>query len=230
VGLPVHWPGGPTQEADRRVTGPQLGKEALLDAASALFDEHGVDAVSLSQINAASGHRNRSAASYHFGGKEAVIRALVDRHMAPVDARRGELLDQLEAHDPSPSVRAVVTVAVTPMSECLDELEGRRYLRLLGQLVGHPRYVTATQDLIRSNTSLTRCSEHLVAAVAPLPDELRIERVGVVVAFISRAYADQARLLDADRPGRPPLPVAAFTDHLVDLVVAMLAAPSTATH
>ena len=40
------------------------GREAILDAASVLMDERGVDQVSLNEINRASGNRNRSAVAW----------------------------------------------------------------------------------------------------------------------------------------------------------------------
>lgn len=205
-----------------------LGKDALLDAAAVLFDEVGIDAVSLNAINTASGHKNRSAASYHFGGKDDVIRAVVERSMVGPNARRNELLDELERTDPSPSGRAVFAVMVAPMSDALATLAGRRHLRLLGQLVGHPRYISATQDVMWGNPSLSRCAVHLIRVVSFLPPALRQERAALLGAFIVRAYADQARLLDGNPPARPPLSTATFTTHLVDLLMTMVSAPTSA--
>ena len=74
-----------------------LGKQALLDAAAALMDERGVDNVSMHDIAAASGHRNRSAVQYHFGSRDAVIRAVIERTMDPINTERNALLDHLDA-------------------------------------------------------------------------------------------------------------------------------------
>jgi len=209
------------------MAGPQLGKDALLDAAVVLFDEHGVDAVSLGQINRASGHRNRSAANYHFGNKEAVIRAVLTRSMIEPNRRRHQLLDELEAADPNPSVRAVAEVMVAPLTEALERPEGRRHLRLLGQIVGHPRYFTATQNLATSTSSLGRCAAHFAASLRELPSDLRIERVALMSAFVVRAYSDQAHLVDAAEPARPVLPTSRFRANVLDLAVGALFAPST---
>jgi AcrR family transcriptional regulator len=64
----------PTQ-TDARATGaaPRRGpvptKERILDAAEALFMEHGFEATSLRQITALA-EVNLAAVSYHFGSKE----------------------------------------------------------------------------------------------------------------------------------------------------------------
>lgn len=206
-------------------TNPTLGKDALLDAASALFDEAGIDAVAVNEIVRASGHRNRSAILYHFGSKDEVVRAVVERSMVGPDARRSQLLDELLARDPQPTVAAIATVVVQPLTEQLDSAEGRRHLRLLGQLLGHPRLLASAQAVLRGNESMARCADLVVDALTHLPDHLRQERVALLVAFVLRAYADQARLLDAAHPSRPPLAGEDFTSHLVGLIVAILDAP-----
>ena len=203
-----------------------LGKDALLDAASVLFDEAGIDAVSMNEIVRASGHRNRSAILYHFGSNDAVVRAVVERSMLDPDARRSQLLDELLAGDPRPAVAAIATVVVQPLTELLDSPEGRRHLRLLGQLLSHPRLLASAQAALRGNGSLARCADLVVDAAAHLPAHLRQERVALLVAFVMRAYADQARLLDAAVAARPPLSGEDFTSHLVGLIVAILDAPA----
>lgn len=210
---------------EARDTNPTLGKDALLDAASVLFDEAGVDAVSMNEIVRASGHRNRSAILYHFGSKDEVVRAVVERSMVGADARRSQLLDELLARDPQPTVAAVATVVVQPLTELLGSAEGRRHLRLLGQLLGHPRLLASAQAVLRGNESMARCADLVVGELTHLPADLRAERVSLLVAFVMRAYADQARLLDAAEPSRPPLSGDDFTSHLVVLIVAILDAP-----
>ena len=51
----------------------------LLDVAEQLFAEHGIDAVSLSQILETAGQRNKSAIYYHFGSKAGLIAAIAER-------------------------------------------------------------------------------------------------------------------------------------------------------
>jgi len=206
-------------------TGPTLGKDALLDAASMLFDEAGIDAVSLNEIVRASGHRNRSAIIYHFGSKDDVVRAVVERSMIGPDTRRSHLLDELLARDPNPVVSDVAAVVVGPLTELLDSADGRRHLRLLGQLLGHPRLLASARAALRGNGSLARCADLVIDELPHLPDDLKQERVALLVAFVMRAYGDQARLLDAAEPVRQPLSDEAFTSHLIGLILAILGAP-----
>ncbi|MAF83215.1 MAG: TetR family transcriptional regulator, partial [Chromatiales bacterium] len=63
-------------------------REALLLAGERLIAENGIDAVSLRQINTAAGQRNSSAAHYHFGSKEALVRAIFEYRMERVNSNR----------------------------------------------------------------------------------------------------------------------------------------------
>jgi len=204
-----------------------LGKQALLDAAAALMDERGVDNVSTHDIAAASGHRNRSAVQYHFGTRDAVIRALIDRTMDLVNAERNAVLDHLEATGAALTPRSVIEVAVGPLARQLRTPEGRRYLRLCAQLINHPQFMTDARDAIAVNTSIARCTRHLVPAIAHLPPAVAAERGSQIAGFIVRACADQARLMDTGTPARPLLTVEDFTLNLIDTVLAILQAPTS---
>ncbi len=204
-----------------------IGKQALIDAATALFAERGVDAVSLSDINRASGHRNRSAATYHFGGKDDLVLAVVVQAIAEPDRRRVELLDQLEAVTDSPTVRQILEVMVTPMVEALSSEEGRRRLRLLANLATSEPYFSSTQELMWGTDGLRRCVAHLAAHLAWLPDPLMVERFLWTTGTALRAFSDQARLVDAVVPARQPLDTDSFATHIVDVLDAMINAPLT---
>jgi AcrR family transcriptional regulator len=204
-----------------------LGKQTLLDAAAALMDERGVDNVSMHDIAAASGHRNRSAVQYHFGTRDAVIRAVIDGAMDPINAERNAVLDHLETTGAALTPRSVIEVAVGPLARQLRTAEGRRYLRLCAQLINHPRFMTDAREAVAVNTSIARCTRRLVPVVAHLPPAVAAERGSQVAGFIVRACADQARLMDADTPARPLLTVEDFTLNLVDTVLAILEAPTS---
>ena len=132
----------------------QLGKQALLDAAAVLMDERGVNTVTLQDIGQASGHRNRSAVQYHFGSRDAVIRAVITRTMEPVDVERNLLLDHLETTGTPLTTRSVLEVVVLPLARQLRTPEGRRYFRISAQLINHPRFMTDAGEAIRSTPAL----------------------------------------------------------------------------
>jgi AcrR family transcriptional regulator len=207
----------------------QLGKQAILDAAAVLMDERGVDNVTTQDINQASGHRNRSAVQYHFGTRDAVIQAVMARSMEPIDAERNMLLDHLESTGTRLTPRAALEVVVSPLARQLRTLEGRRYLRLGAQLINHPRFVRDSGDAIMVNTSISRCARYILPALAHLPPPIAAERTSLAAGFVIRALGDQCRLIDSDPPSRTILPVADFSANLVDMILAILQAPSSVT-
>ena len=113
----------------------------LIDAAERLFAERGVDAVSIRQITREAG-ANVAAVHYHFGSKPALLRAVLDRTIEPLTARRGELLSgQLEASGGEPlSIEAILETFLRPDLEAIHALHDRAPIvaRFLGQTYGSP--------------------------------------------------------------------------------------------
>ena len=70
-------------------------KERLLDAAERLLAEHGYEGTSLRAVTQAAG-TSVSAANYHFGSKEELLRATLLRRVEPMNRRRLACLDDLE--------------------------------------------------------------------------------------------------------------------------------------
>src|SRR5882724_9640976 len=76
--------------------GAAATKARILDAAEALFMEHGFEATSLRSITAAAAV-NLAAVNYHFGSKEELFRAVLTRRLDPMNQARVALLDRFEA-------------------------------------------------------------------------------------------------------------------------------------
>lgn len=70
-------------------------RDRVLDAAERLFAERGLDAVSVRDITREAG-ANLGAINYHFGTKDNLIRAVLERRIAPVSAERLRALDAVE--------------------------------------------------------------------------------------------------------------------------------------
>ena len=73
-------------------------KDRILDAAERLFADKGYSATSLRDITQEA-EVNLAAVNYHFGSKEALLTALLERRLDPVNRKRLELLDAAEAED-----------------------------------------------------------------------------------------------------------------------------------
>jgi AcrR family transcriptional regulator len=77
----------------RAMRGPDT-KTTILDAAEALFAEHGYDKTSLRELTRRAGV-NLAAVNYHFGGKEKLAMAVLARTIGPINAERTRRLDAL---------------------------------------------------------------------------------------------------------------------------------------
>jgi AcrR family transcriptional regulator len=222
----VHGPVRALQRQERQNGEVRLGKQALLDAADVLIDEHGVDAVSLNEITRVSGHRNRSAANYHFGSRDAVLKALFQRGMAPINDERNQLLDRIEEGGAALTLRSALEAVVAPLAARLHSPEGRRYLRLSGQLYGHPVFFSEIHQARGINSSLQRCARVIGESMSHLPPSIISERGNLLTGIVIRAFADHARRLDGPNQVRESLDPDEFTVTLVDVLEAMVTAPN----
>src|SRR5579871_1120158 len=108
----------------------------LLSTAERLFAAEGVASVALTQIVAASGQKNRSALHYHFGSRGGVLGAVMDRRLAPINARRLALLDALPA---GAGARDVVSANIAALAmTVVEERWGPDYISILAQVRFHP--------------------------------------------------------------------------------------------
>jgi AcrR family transcriptional regulator len=121
--------------------GPAATKERILDAAEALFMEHGFEATSVRVITAAAG-ANLAAANYHFGSKEELFQAVLTRRLDPMNQERVALLDRFEqeaAPDPLACERILDALFIPALKLARDPARGgTNFLRLLGRAYADP--------------------------------------------------------------------------------------------
>jgi len=116
-------------------------KERILDAAEALFMEHGFEATSLRAITNAAAV-NLAAVNYHFGSKEELFQAVLTRRLDPMNQRRVALLTELEraaAPEPVPCDRILSALFLPALELARDPARGgQNFLRLLGRAYADP--------------------------------------------------------------------------------------------
>lgn len=107
------------------MTSPRV--DALLDAAEAEFADTGFETGSLRKIMRAAG-ADPGAVHYHFGGREALTEAVLDRILVPLNSRRLQLLDHAVTHPDSatgPTPSQLVAALVRPDIETAHSLQAR---------------------------------------------------------------------------------------------------------
>jgi AcrR family transcriptional regulator len=161
----------------------------LVSTALQLFAEHGIDAVSLAEINRAAGQRNATATHYHFGGKAGLVQAIFDKHRARVNRIREAMLAALP-EQASPA--QVVAVLIVPLAEQVRDTDGGvHYLQFLAQLMNQSGLSSAELD--RHDSEVLREQQRRFQAVlAPLPEAVRTLRMDFVVAMVFNSLAGYA--------------------------------------
>jgi AcrR family transcriptional regulator len=191
-------------------------RERIILAAERLIAERGVNA-SLRDIAAAAGQRNNSAVHYHFGSRDGLIQAVIERRMEPMEQHRLALLAEHEVHGQADDVRALLEILVLPMFTGPYPDGATHYARFLEQVRSHPAIVGAR--LSAEHWPATQIvTARLHRALAPLPPDTRRQRLS------SMATVMFALLADHERSGATPT-----RDDVIDMLVGLLTADSYAT-
>jgi AcrR family transcriptional regulator len=112
--------------------------DALLDAAEAEFASTGFESGSLREIMRQA-RADPGAVHYHFGGRQALAAAVLDRILVPLNARRLELLDEA-VRSGSPVVSQLVEALIRPGIETAHVLHSRSpgRAKLIGAIYTRP--------------------------------------------------------------------------------------------
>lgn len=164
----------------------------LVDAAETLFVERGLD-VPLGEITKAAGQRNTGAIHYHFGGRDGLLRAILDRHVPAVAARRAELLAEAaeRPEDPEGYARALAL----PVTDLLHgSPTDRAYLQISVRLIGDP-----TSDVAAhlGGADVQEVVDAATAAFRPASPAALQERVFLAVQMVGLLCAQRAGRGDA---------------------------------
>ncbi len=194
-------------------------KARLLTAAEQLFAQHGIDGVSLREINRTSGARNAIAVQYHFADRAGVVRAILDKHQPGIEAARHAMLDQYEA-DPSGDrerdIRVLAAALVRPLAAKLsDPGGGPEFLQINADLLNRPNPLITPSPYEDSATSIHRWRMLLEPLIEQ--DAVRLHR-----RFTAMQHAAQELSLRA-RSG-PHTDDRLFVSYVIDVVAAILAA------
>jgi AcrR family transcriptional regulator len=116
-------------------------KLAILNATERLVAAHGFEATSLRAITAAA-RVNLAAVNYHFSTKDALILAMLNRRMKPLNQARLALLDrfEMEARSEPVAVEKILEALFRPVFELIASPSkgGRHFVRLLALCLAEP--------------------------------------------------------------------------------------------
>jgi AcrR family transcriptional regulator len=190
----------------------------LLDAAERLIADRGVEGVSLREIGVAAGHRNNSAAQYHFGSKAGLLAAVFERRMAPINERRLSLLASVADGD----ARGLVDAWWRPFAEAVLVDPPTGYAGFTAQAVTHPAFEAFRVE----QRAVTAGLDEVVARLEPVvPAGAFALRLRLAAVAATQLFADlERRIVD----GEPVPDVDRVLDDLGDALSGLLTAPVTA--
>ncbi len=201
-------------------TTPDSTKEALLDAAERLFADQGITSTSVRAVTRAAS-ANVAAVNYHFGSKEELILAVLERRLGPLNAERLERLDRVESSENGATVEAILRALVIPAFQ-LSEAGLRRFTKMLARCHFDPD--PTIQDLIASRfeTVVERFAGALSRALPELsPNEIMF-RFHFAIGAMAMAVANRDAILRHSRGQIEPAEVEDVS-RLTNLLVEFLA-------
>jgi AcrR family transcriptional regulator len=197
------------------------GREQMIDAAERLAARQGIGSMSLREVQAAAGQRNKSAAQYHFGSREGLIEAVITSRMGPINEQR---LDMLAALPEPHELRHVVAALVTPLADATVGRSESCWARFLFQAWVDPTLERVVQRSLEAS-SFRSVRQLLVESVDHLPEPLRLRRVQQAVGFVVMVLASAE--VTAGRGGGPGAAPGVVVSDLIDTCCGLLLAPSS---
>jgi AcrR family transcriptional regulator len=206
-----------------RVTTPrgERTRQHLLDVAEDLFGRRGFDNVSLREIRLAADQRNAGAVQYHFGDRDGVLLAIVERHQPRLEVRREQLLEVARANPDD--LLGWVEVIVVPLAEYVELGPSERsWLRICADGLSRPSLEALDAG---AGPSSREAGKEVYRLMAPtIPHDLALERMIAAVQATIHICADRARAL-TEAGARKVVPAEIFAANLVDMMGAALMAP-----
>ncbi|MBU1237957.1 MAG: TetR family transcriptional regulator [Gammaproteobacteria bacterium] len=214
-----------TVTADTRDT-----RQRILDAAEGVFMACGYDGASMRQIAGDAGV-NLAAGHYHFGSKEALFQAVLNRRLHVLNQERLRVLDELEAKaagaplKPSQILDAffgtLLRMAIT------HGPRGQTFLRLIGRTLTEPSEFIRTALSKEFADVLERYKAALFRALPEVPKEEIVWRFHFMLGATSYAIAgiDTLRLITDWQTGATDDDLERLAPRLMSFLLGGLRAP-----
>lgn len=177
----------------------------ILDVAEELFMQHGFEATSM-RLLTSTARVNLAAVNYHFGSKDALIEALFQRRLDPMNAERIAALDALEqqageqALAPEQIIRAFIGASLRMIEDAKGG--GRNFIRLLGRAYTEPaKQIRALIGQLHA-AAMERFKAALARALPQIPRDELVWRMHFMFGTLSYTLAatDTVQLIAGCKP------------------------------
>ncbi|MCU1374870.1 MAG: hypothetical protein JWO68_2156 [Actinomycetia bacterium] len=195
----------------------------MIDAAERLIADRGIGNVSVRDITGAAGV-NTAAVNYHFGTKDGLLEAIVQRHADLFGNRRSELLHDVP--DDELTLRLVVTALVVATAELAGDTEngGRMFLACKQRMHADPTALAMLERYFQPYT--TEFLRALKSVTPHLPRQVRVLRFALARDAVDRAFSTDDYPNWIERRMGDTLSHEDYTEQVIAFVTAGLAAPA----
>jgi AcrR family transcriptional regulator len=198
----------------------------LVRIAEQLFAEHGVGAVSLNEISKAAEQRHSNVCQYHFGDKDGLIQAVIDKHVPDIAAMRGAMFEAMDAAGRD-TLEDAIHVFVRPViAKYRDPDGGVAFIRFSAQMIapnvllplglGPYRFKVPDVDV------LSRRLLHAMRGQA-LPEPVVSQRLTMAAIMLFQGLATYSQISDAG--ARADADLDRFAGEIEAMIIGALTAP-----
>jgi AcrR family transcriptional regulator len=197
-------------------------KTRLLDHAERLFAERGVATTSVRDIVTAA-RANLGAITYHFDSKDALVRAVIERRLLPLNEERLRLLEaaEAEAGDSPPTLEAILHAVFAPTIRLWRENPG--FMRMVGRMHAEPD--ATLKKCAEAAPLFRRVFRAIARAVPELPEDELVWRLHFMKGAMIHTWTGADRLAALSGVSLPTSDDDAIVRRLVTFGAAGLRAP-----
>lgn len=142
--------------SETAASGSDSTRQRLIASAEELFARQGIDNTSLREVARHAGARNVVATQYHFGDRQGVIDAILDKHRPGIELERHRMLDRYETQTES-GLHGLAAILVHPFAAKLSDPDGGpEFLQIYTDLLNRPVPIIEAGVLEDARTSLFR--------------------------------------------------------------------------
>ena len=204
-------------------------KTRILDAAEKLFAQEGFHNTSLRAITGQAGV-NLAAVNYHFGSKDALLQAVFERRLRPLNEERRERLEgtlaAAAAAGRAPQTAELLRAFIEPTLALRNAGPGaKEFIALIGRALSEPDETVRDCFLQQVLPIFKLLYGGLQQALPQLPEALLFTRLQFTMGAMSQVMCASARP-GLQLPGSPPpLEEAQLVEELIRFIGTGLEAP-----
>ncbi len=164
-------------------------KQSILNVAEHLFARDGYHVTSLRSITAEA-KVNLAAVNYHFGSKESLLEAVIERRLCPLNKLRHGQLDTLlqkaDTAEAPPSCREVLRTFVEPTFQLRKQGAGtENFVALIGRILAEPQGIAMSIFMRHMEPLMVRLFQALELSLPGLSRQILFWRVHFVFGSLS---------------------------------------------